>query len=175
MRIALSTVAFAATLLAAALTPHASFAHAAFPPGAEPKLRGPHKVTEAPVQTLVGSVIDYGNLGTTFGTGYTLIDQVTMTCKKPSCTITVDMSEQVGDAGATGNGFAVCALVDGNFGAYGCPYAGEVPSDYSYIDAHSRQTFTVSHGKHTAQVYLYLSTASANSDAYDIQYGIWTP
>jgi hypothetical protein len=174
MRIAFSAAAFTATLIATSLAPHASFAHSAFAPGAEPKLAGPRVAKAATLDKLTGSAIDYGNLGTTFSTSYTLIDQNTVKCAK-ACTIVIDANDEVGNAAATGNWFAVCPVVDGNFSAAGCPYAGEVPSDYSYIYARARQTFLVARGTHTVQVYLYLSSASADSDVFDIQYSVYSP
>jgi hypothetical protein len=173
MRTALSAAMFGLTMIAASLAPHAGFAHPAFAPGAEPKLAGP-RVTLGTRQTLGGTIIDYGNVATTFGTGYTLIDQTAIKCTK-ACTIVVDANEQVGNAAATGNWYAVCPQVDGNFSAYGCPYAGEVPSDYGYNYARARQTFAVAKGTHTVTTYLYLSSASADSDGFDIQYIVYSP
>ncbi len=170
MRIAFSASAFG--LIATSLAPHASFAHSAFAPGAEPKLGGPRVAKAATLEKLTGTVIDYGYLGTTFGTGYTLIDQNTIKCAK-ACTIVIDANEQVGGAAATGNEFAICPFVDGNASTYGCPYAGEVPSDQSFIYARARQTFPVARGTHTVQVYLYLASASAESGNFDIQYSVY--
>jgi hypothetical protein len=178
MRNVISQATFIATLMAASLSSGPSFAGSAYPPGAEPKLHGARQPIEPPWGTLhtpAGTVIDYGNLATSFGTGYTLVDQNSVPCKVASCTITVDANEQVGNADATGNGFAVCPLVDGNFSVYGCPYTGEVPSDYSFIYARARQSFVVKKGVHTVQVYLYLETASAFSDGFDIQYTVFQP
>jgi hypothetical protein len=174
MRIAVTAAAFGVTLLATSLAAHAGSAHAAFTPGAEPRLAGPRTTALGTRQTLNGTVIDYGDLGTTFGTGYTLVDQSSIKCTK-ACTIVIDANEQVGDAGVAGNWFGVCPQVDGNFSEYGCPYAGEVPSDYSFIYARARQTFAVAKGTHTVQVYLYLSSASADSLSFDIQYQVYTP
>jgi hypothetical protein len=159
MRIAFSAATFAATLIAT---------------GAEPKLAGPRVAKVATLDKLTGSAIDYGNLATTFSPGYTLIDQNTVKCAK-ACTIVIDANEEVGNAAATGNWFAVCPVVDGNFSAAGCPYTGEVLSDYGYIYARARQTFPVARGTHTVQVYLYLSSASADSDVFDTQYSVYSP
>ena len=174
MRIATPIAIFGAAFIAATLAPSTGFAGSSFPPGAEAKIQGPQaRATSA--HKLVNTTIDYGNLATSEPTGYTLIDSNTVSCTKPTCSIAIDMEEQVGNANTTGNWFAVCALVDGNFAPYGCPYAGEVPADYSYVDSRTRQTFAVSKGSHTVQVYLYLGAAAAYSDAYDIQYGVLTP
>ncbi len=176
MRIAISAAAFGAALTVALLSPSASFARPAFPPGAEPKQPGRVMAPKAAkLKTLVGTVMDSGNLATTVDAGYTLIDQNIVDCKTKTCTISIDMNEQVGNAAATGNWFAVCAVVDGSFATSGCPYAGEVPSDYSYVNARARQTFSVTKGDHAVAAYLYLSSASADSDGFDIEYGVWTP
>jgi hypothetical protein len=168
---AASPIAVVSAVVLATLAPSAGFANRANAPGTGARTPVQRTTTS---HKLANVTIDSADLDTAEPTGYTLIDTNTVTCDKPSCTIVIDISEQVGNAYTTGNWFAVCGEVDGTRGY--CPYSGEIPSDGGYVNAHSRQTFlSVAKGTHGVGFYLFLGAASAYSDVYDVQYQVLTP
>ena len=77
-------------------------------------------------------------------------------CAKRTCTISVDMEQEVAASASAGNLFAVYGVVDGNFSAMDCPYTGEVPTDGSYTDARGAPDLP-GHQRHPHRQHLSLS------------------
>jgi hypothetical protein len=112
---------------------------------------------------------------------YTAIDSpLKFTCPSGGCTVSVEVSTQIGGSTETSNLFALCGLLDGTFmpppgNNEGCPYVGETPVDGGYLG----ETFTftqngVKAGNHTLQSEIY-SLEGAFLANYSITYRLYTP
>jgi hypothetical protein len=170
----LITKAVCSLMLAGAVS-FASAGHAAShrPPGVDDRIvalnagaSNAHKLTSV--------VIDQADAyPTALAAGFTTIDATSVTCAKPTCTIAIDMNVQVGAQSSTGNEWAACATVDGNYAAT-CAFTGEIASDGTFDVADQRNTFSVSRGTHSVTTQVYVTDAATLGD-YDIQYQILTP
>jgi hypothetical protein len=142
-------------------------------PGTEPHNGRPER-TASNAHKLVSVVIDTGDPFSTIPSGYTTIDTTTAVCGKPTCSIAVDISAQLGGQATAGNRWAVCAVVDGATAPLGCPFLGELPVDGTFVIGAGRQTFDVSKGTHTVGFEIY-EDDSAIAGNYDVQYQVLTP
>jgi hypothetical protein len=99
------------------------------------------------------------------------------TCPTGGCTVSAEVTAQVGGTTAADNLFAVCGLLDGNYmpPADGCPYNGETLVDGGF----STGTFTftqngVHAGSHTLQSQIFIAQGG-ELGSYTITYHLYTP
>ena len=173
MRIAAPAAVFGAVLTAASLVPSFGFAAATIVPGTGGHA-GPGASSTTNAHKLVAVVIDTGSPDLSLVPGFNTVDSTTATCAKPSCTISVNIATEAGGQSSTGNLWAACAVVDGNYAANGCPYLGELPADGSYASNFARQTFAVARGSHSVSFQIYVINAAV-AGLYDVQYQVLAP
>jgi hypothetical protein len=99
--------------------------------------------------------------------GFNLAFQTTETCPASGCTFGFQDMIQVGNSGTSGNRWAICGLVDGNFVNPPCPFQGIVLGSGLFSVGNSLQTFHSAAGPHTLQLFVYVDAPAllANSEA----------
>lgn len=118
------------------------------------------------------AILDAGNPGTTLSTGYTTLDQATVTCSSGSCTLSMQIMSNVSDATCKSE-WAIVALVDGN-SVDGGPLVEGLPS-VGYAQSQLWQgEYPVSQGTHTITFELYVP-CPADANQWSARYLVTTP
>jgi hypothetical protein len=125
---------------------------------------------------LTHTYVDVGAPGASDGSGFTAIDSpVTINCGNTAgCTIVVTSFAEPGGQTSSGNAWGICTNLDGSNGAGICTYQGVLPSDGSYVSGSFTNVLTVTHGSHTVQAELYL-TSGAILAQYSNTYSQYAP
>jgi hypothetical protein len=125
---------------------------------------------------LVSTTQSYSNGVGAVGAGFQAMDSLlNFTCPAATCTISAEQNAQV-DGLTTGNEWAICTQVDGNYMAQpNCPFLGYVSSDGSFVTGGFVQNMNgVAKGNHTIQTFIY-TVNGANLGIYNITYRLYTP
>jgi len=121
--------------------------------------------------------ISEGNDLVSVGSGFQAIDNpITINCPASnSCTFAAEQNLQV-DGSVSGNRWAICTQVDGNFMSEPlCPFLGLVSSDGTFIAGSFVQTMHgLSPGTHTVQSFVYTDAGGSRS-IYAIVYRVYGP
>lgn len=96
---------------------------------------------------LIDSVLESGNTGQTLSSGYTTMETAALSCKYASCTVSMSIMQNIGNATCSGQ-WAIVGLVDGK-SVDGGPYAGALPSNGKYGTRDWQGQSTLAYGKHT--------------------------
>ena len=125
---------------------------------------------------LTHTYVDVGAPGASDGVGFTPIDSpVTITCGNTAgCTIVVTSFAEPGGQTSSGDSWGICTNLDGTIGAGICTFQGVLPSDGSYVSGSFTNVLTVTHGTHTVQAELYL-TSGALLAQYSNTYSQYIP
>jgi hypothetical protein len=103
--------------------------------------------TLARLHKAVGTAIDWNGAVTAIPVGTTVIDTTTVKCGAASgCIIRTEIMAQVISNGV--GQWQICARVDGNQAAPGCPVQGVVPTS-NYVVGNLRTNTPVATGTHT--------------------------
>ncbi len=134
----------------------------------------PATVTTSTTETLQYSVIQYTGAGTALSPGFNAVFQTVVNCPAFGCTFGFEDMIQVGLSGTTGNRWAICGEVDGNFINPPCPFQGVVPEGL-YETRNSLQSWVhVGAGAHTLTVLVYVDAAATLGNCEAI-YRVYAP
>jgi hypothetical protein len=103
---------------------------------------------------------------------YTTVDQGTITCTKPTCTLALSAMQETESADESGE-WRIVALVDGN-PVDGGPWQGPVPLDNIYLIGNWQGAYAVVKGSHTVTFQIY-SQASLQLDQWSDTATVTTP
>ena len=105
-----------------------------------------------------GTAISANGLVTAVPSGTSVIDTQTIKCTATSgCIISIEAMVQAISSSSSGQ-WQICALVDGNLAAPGCPVQGIVPAS-NYVVGNLRANATVNTGTHTVQTEIVMPAA----------------
>jgi hypothetical protein len=123
-------------------------------------------------RTILTTVLESGNTGQTLSTGYTTMETAQVKCRYSSCTVSMEIMANVGNATCT-NEWAIVGLVDGN-SVDGAPYVGQLPAPPKYQTRNWQGQYTVINGNHTIAFQLYVP-CPVNAYQWSVDYTLTTP
>jgi hypothetical protein len=119
----------------------------------------------------------WGNDLVPVAAGFVAIDApLNFTCPPGTCTASAEENVQI-QGSTSGNRWAICFTVDGNFSAQpSCPFQGLVSSDgATYITgSFAQNTSGITAGHHSLQTFVY-TDLGANLSIYDLTYRLYRP
>jgi hypothetical protein len=134
-------------------------------------------VTTFAKEHLKTSALQWTAGGGSLSSGFNLVFQTKVSCpaKATECTVGFEDMLQVGESSASGNRWAICAKIDGNFVHPPCPFQGIVPTSSFFVTGNSLQMQHVATGgSHTVQVYVYVDAAATVGNSTAI-YRVYKP
>ena len=137
----------------------------AAPTGPRPGAQEP--ATTSPPEAVQYSILQWQACCVQLQAGFNLAFQTVETCPTNGCTFGFADMIQVGNSGTSGNRWAICGAVDGNFINPPCPFQGIVLGAGLYSVGNSLQNWHSGAGGHTLQLYVYVDAPAllANSEA----------
>lgn len=101
---------------------------------------------------------------------------LTFQCPHGGCTLTAELTVQVGGGSTDSNQWALCTTIDGTIMPPGaCPFVGQILSDGSFTAGAFNFTQSgVTAGSHTIQSFVYSFDGGILAN-YDITYRLYTP
>lgn len=143
----------------------AAIAAAVAAPGQSPAATSPsHKA--------LYEVLNSGNPGQTLSAGFTTIDTESVKCSYSTCTVSMEIMQNVDKATCTDE-WAIVGLVDGN-SVDGGPYQNILPTSGKYQTRSWQGQYTMSQGTHTLAYQINLP-CSANANQWSVNYLMTTP
>ena len=121
---------------------------------------------------LLTTVLESGNTGQTLSTGYTTMETASLRCSYSSCTVSMNIMANVGNATCT-NEWAIVGLVDGN-SVDGGPYVSQLPSNQKFQTRNWQGQYTIGSGNHTLAFQLHVP-CPVNAYQWSVNYTLTTP
>ena len=121
---------------------------------------------------VLNTILESGNTGQTLSSGTTTMETASAKCAWSSCTVSMQIMANVGQATCT-NEWAIVALVDG-VSVDGSPYQSSLPSNGKYQTRTWQGQYTMAAGKHTFAFQIYVPCA-VNAHQWSVNYMVTTP